>query len=190
MEPLQPGFVAYVDANDKFYIIGASEGLKYITNSGNASEFSALTTGQTSSTVAITALEPDDSPRHLYQIVFGFQDGEQYKFQAPSGISRLGPDQDRTSTYLTSKDSHRLDPNSDLTETWLVKYYFPAFIVYNSTPVTNTPRIWFYGKNYDIREITNAPLINSLRMALGGQAPAPMPFKRITIGGVKRTAGN
>ena len=186
-EVLQPGWVVYVDARDMFYVIGSSEGLKYITNSGNDTEFSSLSTAATSSQVSVDALEPDDAPDHLVQLCWGVQDGMQYKVQVPTGISRLGPDQDITSTYVTVNDSDRWDPNYKLTEMWLVRYKFPGFTVYNATPVSLTPRVWFFGRKYDIRPVTNAGTLQQLRNALAGAGPSPFPFKRITIGGVKRT---
>lgn len=189
IEALLPGHIVWIDATNKFYVIAASEGLKYVTNTGNATEFAALASGATSSNIAISTLEPDDNPPHLYQLVFGVGDGMQYKLQVPTGTTRLGPDQDRTSAYITVNDSVRYAPNEDLTETWLVKYYFPAFTVYNATPVSGTPQVWFYGKSYDIREITNANVLINLRNALTGAGPSNVPFKRISIGGVKRTAG-
>ena len=191
VEQLLHGHLVYVDGADNFFIIGASEGLKYVTNSGNATEFAALATGATSATIAITAMEPSDSPAHLYQVWWGVQDGEQYKVQVPSGTSRLGPDQDRTSTYVTVNDTNRWAPDKDLTLMWLVRNFFPAFTVYNATPFNQTPRIWFYGWSYDLKPANLSPAtMQALRAALAGQGVAPIPFKRITIGGVKRTAGN
>lgn len=198
VEKLQPGYVVYIDAADNFFVIGAAEGLKYITNSGNASEFAANPTATTTSATTIGAMEPNDSPAHLYQVWWGIQDGEQYKVQVPTGTSRLGPDQDRTSTYLTVHDTNRWAPDKLLTEMWLIRNYYPAYVVYNATPYTQTPRIWFYGWMYDIKllqdkQLSVAPndtLLNNLRGALAGKNSSIIPFKRITIGGVKRTAGN
>lgn len=188
IEALLPGHLVYIDATNSFWQIAAREPLKYVTNTGNATEFSSLASGNTTADISISNLEPDDNPPHLYQLAWGVQDGLQYKIKIPTGISRFGPDLDRTSTYITSFDSHRVDPSGDVTEFWLVKYYFPAFTVYNASPVAQTPQVWFFGMSYDIKPVTDPMLLETLRRGLAGLGSS-VPFKRVSVGGVRRTAG-
>ncbi len=188
IEALLPRHLVYVDATNSFWQITAREPLKYVTNTGNATEFSSLASGSTTADISISNLEPNESPPHLYQLAWGVQDGMQYKVKIPTGISRFGPDLDRTSTYITAFDSHRVDPSGDITEFWLVKNYFPAFVVTNSTPLAQTPQVWFFGMSYDIKPVTDASLLASLRKGLAGLGSS-VPFKLIGIGVTRRTAG-
>ena len=157
----------------KNYKITREEALRYITGDEDTAVFSAVTSGNESGFKNIELLEPDKTPKHIANVDWGVKSGGKYYLKLPTGTNRFGVDRDKDVGYLTNEISPWLDPDPQW-GFWLINDYYPAINLVNNTLFSVTPQIFFYGKKYDITEVTGPEKVE-----------AEKRFTPIVIGGVK-----
>ena len=178
--PLKRGFFVTIDVAGfagSYYEITAVEGFTYVTGEETTAYFSTVASGSESGFKNIEVLEPSDSPPRLFYLVFGVKDLAKYYVKIPSGSDRFGTDEDKDIGYIDAQISPYFEPNEDFAF-WLVQDYYPSINCKNVTPVTITPKIWFYGYKYDIQKVTSAETIAKLKSGI-------IPHTEVTLGGVK-----
>lgn len=176
-EPLLQNYYVFIDLEKKFYKVTSIEPFEYRTGEEATAIFSAVAADGESGFKNITTLEPDDIPKHLFQVRMGVKYGFRYYWKIPTGTNRFGTDEDKAIGFLDNYMSPFDDPNEDF-EIWLIKEFYPAVNAKNKTSVTLTPQIYFTGFKYDIEQVTEPDVLIRLNTGL-------IPYKKITIGGVK-----
>lgn len=164
----------------KYYKILSKEPIQYETGRSDTAEFSAVASGANSGFKSIEILEPDD--HHLVGFDWGLKDACRYHVKIPTGRDRLGIDKDMDVGFVYNLMSSYLLPNP-VYGFWLVEDMYPAFDAYNDSPVSVTPKIYFYGFKFAMKEVKDGTLIarlDSFKNGQGGQ-----PFTNLTLGGVK-----
>ena len=165
----------------KFYQIMGEEPVRYKTGDTDTAEFSATVAfGANSGFKNIPVLEPDE--KHLYALDWGPRDGCRYFIKIPTGRDRLGLDEDMDVGYVDNLLSPWLAPNP-LFGFWLVETMYPAIDAYNDVPVTITPQVFFYGKKFEIEQVTSLEVLGRLKAYKDGRGGG-QPFRNITLGGV------
>lgn len=178
---LRENYFVYIDLLKKFYKIVNREPLDFETGRETTTIFTAVASGGNSGDKSISVLEPDASPLHLFQLLWGVKDVDmRYYMKVPTGTSRLGTDDEKSVGFVNAIRSPHYAPNPQFMF-WLISDYYPAFDVYNDSPVSLTPYIRFTGMKYDIEEVTDATILDALKKA-------KLPCRRITIAGVETTS--
>lgn len=178
---LKEGHVVWIDEPLKsFYRIVRREPFEYETGAEDTAVFSTVASGGTSGFKNIEQLEPDDKPLHLFQVLWGVQDGPPIKYyvKIPSGQNRFGTDEDKEIGFINCEKSPHTNPNP-LFQFWLITQWYPTIDCHNNSPVTITPKVWFCGMKYDLEKIEGAAELQAIKAA--------NRFKRIHFGGVKNT---
>ena len=176
-EFLLPNYYVYVNVHEKFYKITGTEPFEYRTGQEAIAHFSSVAAAGESGWINITTLEPDDAPRHLFQVRMGVKYNMRYYFKIPTGTNRFGIDDDKDIGFVDEDISPYDDPNEDF-EFWLVKEYYPAINAKNDSLVRLTPKVYFTGMKYDIAEVKEHDVLARLKNGL-------IPFKTVTVGGVR-----
>lgn len=176
-EFLKEGFYVYVNVLNNYYKIVSREPFHYVTGDEATPIFSSVAVGSESGWKNIDILEPDDRPKHLFQIRFGVKYGFKYYFKIPTGTARFGVDEDKNIGYIDNDISPYDEPNEDF-EFWLVRDYYPSVNALNNALVPLTPKIYFRGMKYDIEEVTDIDILNKLRQGI-------IPCRYVTVGGIK-----
>lgn len=171
-----------------FRKVGASEPFEYETGTSDTAEFSSVSAGAESSFQNIPNLEPDDTPPHLYHVLWGVRDRCLYSIKIPTGTNRLGVDKDLDVGFITNEKSPYFAPNPDYAF-WLIENYYPAVNAKNGdarNPAVGaiTPKVYFKGTKYDITKVEDKKILILLNNYKNGVSPG-IPFTTITIGGVK-----
>lgn len=186
-EYLKPGYYALIlDSGDrlqdeiargeKFRQIERDEAL--IANSTDLDledPFAATASGARSGCKDHDKLEPRESPAELYQVRLGVEDGMDYYAKIPSGTERYGVYEKKAIGKITALTSSRLAMNEDY-EFWLQHGLFPSFEADNVTPYSMTPNIYFEGRKYNVRKVTETE-----KSAL---QEGRLPYRVIVLGGV------
>lgn len=166
--------------DNRFFQIVGEEPIRYKTGDTDTAEFTAVAFGATSGYRNIEVLEPD--PKHLYGLDIGIQDGCRYFIKVPTGRDRLGLDEDMDVGYIDNLLSPWLHPNP-VYGIWLVDTMYPAIDAHNDCPKSVTPRVYFYGKKYEIAPVTDMEVLARLRAYKEGRGGGQV-FRNITLGGV------
>lgn len=175
---LKENFFVYIEPWNAFYKIVRREPLEFETGREDTAIFSAVASGDESDFKNIEELEPDKTPPHLFQVLWGVKDTlVRYYLKIPTGINRLGTDEDKDIGFINAERSPYYDPNPDY-QFWLVNDWYPSVNAVNESPVTITPKIWFKGMKYDLEKVTEAKVLDLLKT---GQIPHARP----TFGGVR-----
>lgn len=174
-------YVFIDDPLNKFYKITRREAFDYETGEEDTTIFSSVAAGGESGFKNIDVLEPDKTPMHLFQVLWGVKDTQfKYYIKLPTGTNRHGTDDDKDIGFIDFQKSPAYDPNPAFMF-WIVFDYYPAINAKNVSPFTLTPKIYFTGMKYDIEEITDKTIIGELRRT--GK------YKRISIAGIRTTSG-
>lgn len=171
---LKEGYSVYIDdPYEDYYRIVRREPFQYVTGAESPVIFTSVLPGAQSGDITIPALEPDNDPLHLFQILWGVDSTSErvkYYVKIPTGQNRFGIDQNKSIGYVTAIESPYFDPNP-LFQFWLVHDWIPSINCVNNSPVAVTPKIYFRGMKYDIEKIANPGTI----------------VKKIVFGGIKNT---
>lgn len=167
---------------NRYYQVKAKEPFQYETGREDETIFSSVASGGNSGFKNVAIMEPDDSPLHLLAADWGLEDGCRYYMRIPTGTSRLGLDMDQDIGYVTADMSHRqrLNPTYGF---YLVEEMYPAFDVYNETPHAVTPKIWFFGFLFEIKEVTDEIVTSRMDRFMKGLGGG-QPFTFVTLGGM------
>ncbi len=152
---------------NKYFQVQATEPFNYATGEGSETEFSSVSTGSTSGFKNIKILEPDKTPRRLFQVWPGIKDGCVYFVKIPTGTNRWGIDEDKDVGYLDNLKSPYYAKNRHY-EIWLISDFYPSINASNATGASITPKVYFEGMKYDIKELLGKPAV----------------FRALTLGGV------
>jgi hypothetical protein len=176
---LKENYFIYIgDPINKFYKITRREAFEFETGREDTAIFSAVSSGSESGYKNIDILEPDETPRHLFQVLWGVKDTlVRYYLKLPTGTNRFGTDEKKDIGYINAERSPYYAPNPDYMF-WLVNDWYPSINAVNESPVTITPKIWFRGMKYDIEEVKETKVLSMLK---SGQ----LPHRKITLGGIK-----
>lgn len=182
MERLKDGYYVRIpqlgkDIGKEFWVITGSEPFNYKTGDSTSAEFSAVADGSESGYKNISVLEPNDTPRRIYQVVMGVKDGCQYYVKIPSGANRFGVDVDKDVGYLDNNTSYYLAKN-EMYLFWLAHNYYPSINAVNDTGISKTPQVFFEGYKYDIEPVSDAATLSRLQSNI-------QQSTMISIGGVK-----
>lgn len=169
--------------SSKFFQVKNSEPFEFETGDEASAIFAAVTSGSESGFKPIDVIEPDDSPMHLYYVLWGVKDGCKYFVKIDTGTNRFGIDEDKDIGYITNEKSPYFAPDPAYAF-WLVNNHYPSINAVNVTKDSLTPKVWFRGFKYDLVEVKDPQTIVLLRNYESGRSPN-LPFKRVTIGGVK-----
>lgn len=164
----------YIKINDEFYRITTHEPLIYDTAEDTV--YSAVADGGESTFKDIEKIEPRETPRELYQVRFGVEDGCDYYVKYPSGTERFGVNLKKDVGKISALDSHRLAMNEDY-EMWLVHTDYPSINAKNNTGASVTPKVWFKGMKYNYEEVKDEKVLADLNAE-------KIPYKTIIRGGV------
>ena len=179
---LKEGHIVWIDDPlQKFYRIVRREPFDYVTGEEDTAVFTTVAPGAESKFKSIEALEPDDKPLHLFQVLWGVQHTGDIKYyiKIPSGQNRFGVDTDKEIGFVNAEKSPYYDPNAQF-QFYLISEWKPTVNCVNNSPVTITPKIWFTGMKYDIEPITDAATLAAIKA--GRQ-----PHRQIFFGGIKLT---
>lgn len=179
-------YIAYVGDSvpagfdKKFYKIIGKEPIMYETGRTDTAEFVAVASGGSSGYKNIEVLEPDDS--HLYGLDWGVKDRCRYHLKIPTGNDRLGLDKDMDVGFVHNLMSPWVLPNP-IYGMWLTGDMYPAINAFNDSPLSLTPKVYFYGYKFEIAEVTDPATKKRLEAFKAGQGG--QPFINLTLGGVK-----
>lgn len=164
-----------------FFQVVRAEGFDYETGEEDTAVFSTVSSGNESGFKNITLLEPDNEPLHLYEVLWGVKDVEDIKYyiKIPTGINRLGVDEDKEVGFINATKSPHYAPNP-IYKFYLVDEWYPSVNCKNNSPVTITPKVWFRGMKYDLEKVEDTQTLNALRTG-------KIPYRRIIFGGIKPT---
>ena len=179
---LKPGQIVWIDEPlTSYYRIIRREPFNYVTGEEDTAKFSTVASGSESGFKAMSDLEPDNKPLHLYHVLWGVKDiGDiKYYVKIPTGQNRFGIDTDKEIGYVDADKSFYAEPNP-LYEFYLINEWYPSVNCKNNSAFTILPKVWFRGMKYDIDPIKDASTIRALD---SGQ----MAHRRIYFGGVKNT---
>jgi len=179
---LKEGHIVWIDEPlKKFYRIVRCEPFDYVTGEEDTAVFTTVASGSESGFKNISALEPDDKPLHLFQVLFGVQHTGDIKYfvKLPAGQNRFGIDTDKEIGFVNAEKSPYYDPNAQF-QFYLISEWYPSVNCVNGSPVTITPKIWFTGMKYDIEPITDAATIAAINAG-------KIPHRQIFFGGIKLT---
>jgi len=185
-EDIREGFYVRVltpALENTFFRVGKTEPFAYETGTSDTAEFAAVTSGSESGFKNIAVLEPDESPMHLFWVLWGVKSGGYYQVKIPTGTDRLGTDEDKDVARITNEKAPYFGPDP-MFGFWLVSDYYPAINMVNTTAVSLTPKVWFYGTKWDLEKVKDAGILEKLRNFHKGITPS-IPFTEITIGGIK-----
>lgn len=178
---LKENYFVFIDVLSKYFVIKHREPFDYETGRETTTIFSSVSSGSHSGDKSVDVLEPDVSPRHLFQVLWGVKDVDmRYYLKLPTGTSRMGTDDEKSVGYVNAVRSPYYDPNPQFMF-WLISDYYPAFDVYNDSPIDLTPYIRFTGMKYDITEVKDPTVIDALKKK-------KLPCRDITIAGVETTS--
>jgi hypothetical protein len=175
---LKEGFIVKIPALrsiSEYWEVKAREPFVYETGTSTTAEFTAVANGSDSDWKNVTTLEPDETPRRLYQVRMGFKDGMDYYVKIPTGSNRFGVDQDKDVGFLNSTTCHYAAKNEDY-EFWLVHDYYPSINASNDSGTQKTPKIYFSGMKYDIEKADSAR---------AQRAEAEKRYRMVVIGGTQ-----
>lgn len=174
---------------DNYHQITADEPFEFETGTEEKAIFSAVTSGSESGYKNIGLLEPDDTPPHLFQVLWGVQDTKiKYYMKLPTGTNRIGVDEDKDIGYITADRSPYFDPDPKYMF-WLLHAWYPSINAKNESALTLTPKVWFTGKKYDIKTVSALIKTETLPAdTLEGLKTGKIPCKRITLGGVRTSS--
>lgn len=170
-EPLRTGDNVKIVADGvdaKFYEVTSIEPFNYETGTSTTAEFTSVASGSKSGFKNITVLEPDDTPKRLFQVWPGVKDGMTYFFKIPTGTSRWGTDVDKNVARFDNLKAPDYAKN-ELYEFWLVSDFYPSIDASNATGAAATPVVFFEGWKYGIKLLPAKPLV----------------FRTIKIGGLE-----
>lgn len=175
-----------VEAEDKgYWQVKERESFTYETGTSDTAEFASVAAGSESGFKNIKVLEPEDLPPHLLQIRWGIQDGFNYYLKIPTGTNRLGLDQDKDVGFINNWKSPYYAPNEEF-EFWLVWGYYPSINAKSErehNQVAGTPKIWFEGMKYAIKEVKENAIIQAIQNFEAGR-PGGIPVRKVVIGGL------
>lgn len=179
---LKIGHVVHIDEPvSKYFKVASREPFDFETGEEDTLLFSTVASGAESGFKEIENLEPDENPLHLFEVLWGVADvGDiKYRIKYPSGVSRIGTDDDKDIGFINFDKSPHIDPDP------CYKFYtypdhFPAINCENGSAVTITPKIYFRGMKYQIDEIKDTETLNRIKAGA-------IPFRRIVLGGLKTT---
>lgn len=179
-EFLKEGFYVHVvdipQYKMDYYQVLATEPSFYRSGDGATAEFAAVSSGSTSGYKNFPLLEPEDKPLHFAEYLWGVKDGCKYKIKIPTGTDRYGLDQDKDVGFITNLISPWYDPDP-ITALFLVPNYYPAIDADNITPTSLTPRVWFKGKKYAVKQVVDQNIITAITLKR-------LPCREVTVGGV------
>lgn len=165
-----------------FYQIQGKEPVTYETGRSTTAEFTAVASGGNAGFKNIEVLEPDT--HHLYGLDWGVKDRCRYYMKVPTGNDRLGLDEDMDVGFVNNKTSPWLRPNPHY-GFWIVEDQYPSFNAYNDSPLSLTPKIYFYGYKYFMVEVTKGnPVYERLKAYRDGRGG--QKYTNITLGGIER----
>ena len=147
---------------------------------GNHSEFSAVTTGSNSGKIELEYLEPADL--EIWLVMFGVKDGCTYQMSLPANVERNGVYKDTGNTGIGrfgNKESPYYRPNPQFA-IWLPMGMTPFVIAYNNTGKTVTPKLYCFIIKFLVEKVTSKDLIqklnnreiNSTQLEIGGISQA------------------
>lgn len=179
---LKEGHIVWIDDPlKKYYRIIRREPFDYETGEEDTAIFSAIAPGASSTFLGINDLEPDSTPLHLFEVLWGVRETTPVKYymKIPTGVNRFGIDTDKEIGFIDATKSPYYDPDP-LFQFYLINEWYPSVNCVNGSPVTITPKVWFKGMKYDIEEI------DAQTKALVDQGR--IPHRRIYFGGIRPTA--
>lgn len=172
---LKEGYTIYVDEPlNKYYKVVRREPFSYITGNETPVIFSTVASGSETGFKNIDALEPDDDPMHIFQVLWGVADYDPVKYymKIPSGQNRFGLDNDKEIGFVDAAISPWFNPSA-LFQFWLKPDWIPAINCKNGSACVITPKIYFQGMKYDVAALT--------------KDQAGTIYKKVVFGGVKNT---
>lgn len=159
---------------ETFYQVKFREVSEFET--GDHSEFSAIATTLNSGTIHIEFLEPNDD--QLFFCVPAVKDGCEYLLKLPANIDRWGVPRDPDIGRLDNRKSPYFKPNPRF-GFWLPPEQYPAFVAYNDTGETITPKLYFEITKYEIIEVPRGEILDDLEAG-------KLAYTQLEIGGMQR----
>ena len=177
---LKIGHIIYIqDPIEKFFAIAGREPFDFETGEEDTLLYSEVASGAESGFIEIENLEPDENPLHLFEVLWGVNhtNNVKYYIKYPSGVSRLGTDDDKDIGFINSDKSPGVDPDPSY-KFYTYPDHYPSINCENHSAVIITPKIYFKGMKYQIDEIKDTVTLQKL-------TSGAIPFRRIVLGGLR-----
>jgi hypothetical protein len=152
-------------AKSRIYRIDAREPFIHRSTTGTSNDFpSTVANNANSDWKQIKLLEPSKrTPKTIYHVAWGVQNGMAYRAKLPSAVERFGLDDSPETGYITNLESDHLDPDPQFAF-WTQEGIIPNFNAYHNNTLTGQlssglgtvyPRIMFKGYRYQLETLKN-----------------------------------
>ena len=177
---LKEGHIVWLNELNGWFRVTAREAFDYETGEEDTAVFSTVASGSETGFKNFEALEPDNKPQHLFQVLWGVRDDEDIKYyiKIPVGQNRMGIDEDKEIGFVNATKSPAYDPNP-LYQFYLINGWYPSINCVNNSPVTITPKVYFSGMKYDIEPVTDQATLDAINRGA--------PRRLVVFGGIKTT---